>query len=210
MTTTVFFTACWRKARASVWLALLLACAWVQANGPAPNPAAITQLVVQRVDGELELSAEVQFELSAQVEDALHKGIPMFFVAEAEIVRERWYWTDRTVASATRHMRLAYQPLTRRWRLNVGSRPIETSGLGVTLAQTFDSLPEALASVQRFGRWQIARAADIPAENPHVLRFRFGLDVSQLPRPFQIGAVGQSEWSIAASASVRLPAEGGK
>jgi hypothetical protein len=164
--------------------------------------------MVQRVDGELELSAEVAFELTPQVEDALHKGIAMYFVAEAEIVRERWYWTDKTVASATRHMRLAYQPLTRRWRLNVGPRPIDSTGLGITLAQTFDSLPEALASVQRFGRWQIARVADIPADSPHVLRFRFGLDVSQLPRPFQIGAVGQSEWNITASGSVKLPAEG--
>ncbi len=117
---------------------------------------------------------------------------------------------DKTVASATRHMRLAYQPLTRRWRLAVGPRPIDTTGLGVTLAQTFDSLPEALASVQRFGRWQIARAADIPPDQTHLLRFRFQLDVSQLPRPFQIGAVGQSDWSIAASASMKLPAEGAR
>ncbi|WP_326538621.1 DUF4390 domain-containing protein [Pseudorhodoferax sp.] len=210
MTTTVFFTVCWRKAWASLSLALLLACGWAQAQAPAPGTAAITQLLVQRVDGELELSADVQFELSPQVEDALHKGIPMFFVAEVEIVRERWYWTDKLVASATRHMRLAYQPLTRRWRLNVGPRPIDTSGLGVTLAQTFDSLPEALASVQRLARWQIAHTADIPADSAHQLRFRFALDVSQLPRPFQIGAVGQSEWSIAASASMKLPAEGAK
>lgn len=184
--------------------------AQVQAHLPAPGAATITELMVQRVDGEIELSAEVQFELTTQVEDALLKGIPMFFVAEAEIVRERWYWTDKTVASATRHMRLAYQPLTRRWRLAVGPRPIDTTGLGVTLAQTFDSLPEALAGVQRFGRWQIARAADIPTDQAHLLRFRFQLDVSQLPRPFQIGAVGQSDWSIAASTSVKLPAEGAR
>jgi hypothetical protein len=191
-------------------MALLLLGPHVQAQQQEHRPAAITQLLVQRVDGELELSAEVQFELSAQIEDALHKGIPMFFVADAEIVRERWYWTDKTVAHATRYMRLAYQPLTRRWRLNVGPRPIDQSGVGVTLAQTFDDLPEALASVRRLARWQIAHAADLSADRDHVLRFRFSLDVSQLPRPFQIGAVGQSEWSIAASAALKLPAEGGK
>lgn len=176
----------------------------------AQTAAQVSELLVQRVDGELQLTAQVDFELTPQVEDALHKGIPMFFVAEVEIVRERWYWTDKQLAGTARHMRLAYQPLTRRWRLNVGPRPIDNAGLGVTLAQTFDSLPEALASVRRFSRWPVAHVADIPLDSAPLLRFRFGLDVSQLPRPFQIGAVGQSEWNIAASASLRLPPEGSK
>lgn len=182
----------------------------LHAQAPAPGTAQITELQVQRADGELQLSAQIRFELPHQVEDALQKGIPMFFVAEAEIVRERWYWTDLKQATAARHMRLAYQPLTRRWRLNTGPQPIDSAGLGLTLAQTYESLPEALAAVQRLSRWPVARTADIPGDRDHLLRLRFGLDVSQLPRPFQIGAVGQSEWNLAASVTMRLPPEGGK
>lgn len=209
MTTTVFFTHCWRNAWRSSWLALLLALGLMglarAQTAPAPGAAEITELQLERVDGELLLSANVQFQLTEQVEDALLKGIPMFFVAEAELLRERWYWTDLKLASEARHMRLAYQPLTRRWRLNVGPTPLGNAGLGVTLAQTFDSLAEALANVQRLSRWRIARAADVPGDA--MLRFRFSLDVSQLPRPFQIGAVGQSEWSISASKTLQLVQE---
>ncbi|KQP13529.1 DUF4390 domain-containing protein [Pseudorhodoferax sp. Leaf267] len=177
----------------------------------APGSAEITELQLEHADGELLLSANVQFKLTEQVEDALHKGIPMFFVAEAELLRERWYWTDLKVASEARHMRLAYQPLTRRWRLNVGSRPIGNLGQGVALAQTFDSLAEALASVQRLSRWRIASVAGLPGDaSSYMLRFRFALDVSQLPRPFQIGAVGQSEWNISASKTLQLGAEGAR
>ena len=37
--------------------------------------------------------------------------------------------------------------------------------------------------------------------------FRFRLDTSQLPRPFQIGVVGQADWNISVERSARLPLE---
>jgi hypothetical protein len=179
-----------------------------RAQQPATSVADITELQIERVEGELLLSANIKFELTGLVEDALLKGVPLFFVAEAEVVRERWYWTDQKVATEMRHMRLAYQPLTRRWRLNVGPRPLGSVGVGVTLAQTFDSLPEALAGVQRISRWRIAHASELDGDSAYLLRFRFALDISQLPRPLQIGAVGQAEWSISASRIARVGPEG--
>ena len=32
-----------------------------------------------------------------QIEDALNKGVALYFVQEAEIISERWYWRDKTV-----------------------------------------------------------------------------------------------------------------
>jgi hypothetical protein len=178
------------------------------AAGPVaaqPVAAEVTQLQVERAEDGLLLSAAVRFDLPAVVDDALAKGIPMFFVAEASVLRERWYWYDKRVASAMRHMRLSYQPLTRRWRLQVSSAPIGTSGL--VLGQSFDTREEAMAAVQRISRWRIAEPADVAPDTEHTIEFRFRLDVSQLPRPFQIGAVGQSEWNITAVRSQRLPVE---
>lgn len=164
--------------------------------------AEVTHMQVERSEDGVHLSATVHFELPAVVDDALAKGIPMFFVAEAAIYRDRWYWYDKRVASATRHFRLSFQPLTRRWRLQVSPTPIGNSGL--VLGQMFDSRDEALAALQRFSRWRIADAAEVDPESTHTVEFRFRLDVSQLPRPFQIGAVGQSDWNLSASRAVRL------
>jgi len=111
------------------------------------------------------------------------------------------------VTSAQRHMRLAFQPLTRRWRVAVSSGVITSSGLGVALNQSFDTLEEALAAVRRISGWRIAELADIEAGTRHRLDFRFRLDTSQLPRPLQIGALGQSDWTLGASASQRLELE---
>lgn len=173
--------------------------------GAQVQPAEVTQLQAQRSDEGVLLSAAVHFELPEVVEEALEKGIPMYFVAEATIYRERWYWYDKRVAFAARHMRLSYQPLTRRWRLQVSSEPIGNPG--TVLGQMFDTREEALAAVQRVSGWRIAANHDVDAESAHIIDFRFRLDVSQLPRPFQIGAVGQSDWIILAVRTQRLKFE---
>ncbi len=169
--------------------------------------AEVQQLHLQVADGGILLSGNVKFDLSGPVEDALYKGIPMHFVAEAEVFRNRWYWADSKVGSDARHMRLSYQPLTRRWRLNVSPTAMGNSGLGVTLNQNFESLTDALAVVQRFSQWKIADLPEGARESQYYVEFSFRLDVSQLPRPFQIGAVGQSDWNLGVSQTVQLGRE---
>ncbi len=188
-----------RAVRAAVACWALVFCATVLAEPPA---AEITQLRVERADEGVLLSANIKFDLPGVIDDALAKGIPMFFVAEAVLFRDRWYWYDKQMAAAERHMRLSYQPLTRRWRLVVSPTPIGNSGLA--LGQTFDTREEALAAVQRISHWKIADAADIDRDERYNVDFRFRLDVSQLPRPFQIGAVGQADWNISVMRNQRV------
>lgn len=165
--------------------------------------AELTALRTERTDDGILLSASVNFEMPAVVEDALLKGIPMIFVAESEIYRNRWYWTDKRVASASRSLRLAYQPLTRRWRLSLADGG---GGGRVALAQSYDTLAEAQSAIERISRWKIAESAEVDGSD-HSLVFRFRLDLGQLPRPFQIGMVGQREWQIALERSQRLRLE---
>jgi hypothetical protein len=195
------------------WLAAVLALACFLAFWPVRAPAqsgktaAVSQLKLEQADDGVYLNAQVQFELPNLVEEVLEKGIAIYFVAEAELYRERWYWTDQKVAHATRHMRLAYQPLTRRWRLNVSPVPITNSGFGVSLNQNFDTLSEALDGVRRVARLRLGDISEISDEGTHPVTFRFRLDTSQLPRPFQIGVVGQADWNISVERSARLPLE---
>lgn len=191
---THFFKSGWFK-QATRWVCLcglLLAVGLVQAQ----NAAEISQLRVDRLDDEILVSAQVQFELPSTVEDALQKGVPLFFVSEAEILRERWYWYDKRVGLAERHLRLAYQPLTRRWRLTVTSGAAKGSGLGLSLNQNFDTLSQALATIKRVSRWKIADATELDTSLKYRVEYRFKLDLSQLPLPFQIGTLGQADWDV--------------
>jgi hypothetical protein len=179
--------------------------AWAPGQASATE---ITQLRVERGEDGVHLSALVRFDLPLVVEDALLKGIPMFFVVEADIYRDRWYWTDPRVASTARTIRLAYQPLTRRWRVNIASGLItSSSGLRATLNQNYETLSEALSAIQRVARWKIAEAGDVDPDASYKLDFSFRLDLSQLPRPFQIGVAGQRDWNISAQAKDRLRLE---
>lgn len=208
---TVFTTHSLKSAAASVCRALarlLLGLCLCALLAPAPGLAAsteITQLRVERGDDGVFLSALVRFDLPGVVEEALSKGIPLFFVVETDIYRDRWYWTDQHVASAARTLRLAYQPLTRKWRVNIVPGLItSSSGLRATLNQNYDTLAEALSAIQRVARWKIAEASEVDPGSDYKIDLSFRLDLSQLPRPFQIGVAGQREWTIAAQLKERL------
>lgn len=148
-------------------------------NIPAHHSLELDRLSVQRSDEGLLLSYSVRLDLPKDLEQALSKGVAVVFVAEAEVFRSRWYWTDQSRGSATRRWRLAYQPLTRRWRLSLDG-----------LSRHYNSLPDALDALRRTDRWRIADTIPAGDEPDHYVDFSFRLDTDELPRPLQIGLGG--------------------
>lgn len=209
MTTTAFFTHSSRSGLLERAARLLIAIALVVfANvALAQSTAEFSQVRTERIEDEILVSAQIGFELPSAVEDALLKGIPMYFVVQADIAKERWYWYDKKVVSAERYMRIAYQPLTRRWRLNVSTGVDRAGSNGLALNQSFDTLQQAMGVVKRVFRWKVADAGELDGGGKHKLELRFRLDLSQLPRPFQIGAIGQSDWDVGASVVIPLVME---
>ncbi len=180
------------------------------AQTPIASPVEVTELRLERSEGALMLHSSLKLELSSGVEDALQKGMPIYFVTEAELTRDRWYWYDKKVGVVARHYRLAYQPLTRKWRLNVSREPIGAVGLASSLSQTFETLPEAMAAIRRTVNWKVADLADIDADQKLTLSYKFRLDVSQLPRPFQMTAGSQAEWNLSVQKTMRLQSDLGR
>ncbi len=176
----------------------------------ADTPVEMQGLLVERVDSAVTVSANLRFDLPLPLEEALLKGVSLYFVTEVEVVRERWYFYDKRVAHAERHIRLFYMPLTRRWRVNISPRPFSAGGLGMSLGQSYDTVEEAMTAVRRIAQWPIAQASDIDAEAKQNINVSFKLDLTQLPRPLQIGAAGQSEWNLSLNKSMRLVLEPGR
>lgn len=204
---TAFITHGFRKVRRALRPALLALGLWLLGGLALAGVAEIEQLRVERQDGALLLHASLKLELGPAVEDALLKGVPVNFVAEAELLRDRWYWYDQKLAQVNRHYRLVYQPLTRQWRLQVASEPIAAGVAGSSLAQTFESLQGALEAVRRQVGWKLLDAAERDADARQYLNYRFRLDISQLPRPFQIAAGNQTDWALSVSRTLRLQPE---
>lgn len=197
-----------RRAAALLRVLLLCCCSLLApARAHAQDFPPISDMHLEQSEEGVYLSAALHFDLPSLAQDALYKGIPMYFVLEAEVARERWYWYDRTIVQAERHLRLSYQPLTRRWRLNVSTMPFEKTGLGVVLGQNFDALADALDAMQRVARWKIAEPALAEIGASYNVQLVFRLDMSQLPRPFQISALGRSGWSLTLERRQRLTVE---
>ena len=168
-----------------VWATLAL-CLLMLVGSPAARaePITLDSFELARTDEGLVLSFSARFELSRTVEDALLKGVPLFFVAQADVFRDRWYWRDKEVASVTRTWRLAYQPLTRKYRVTFGG-----------LSQNYESLSEALTAVSRTINWKLADPSMLD-DGRHYVEFSYQLDTTQMPRPMQIGIGGQAEWAL--------------
>ena len=172
--------------------------AWAQSTVQLTEPS------IERGDDGAYLSATLDFALSPGMEDALSRGMPLTFVLQAEVMRERWYWYDKKVSGVERYFRLTYQQLSRRWRLHVSSAPIQSISLGVTLGNSYDSLSDAMLAVQKINRWKVADTLLLQKDVKQRLDLRFRLDLSQLPQALQFGNQANSEWNINFEQSFRL------
>ena len=169
-----------------VMLLAMLAPWAVQAQG-----VELKTLKVERQDGDLVLEFSTRLTLGPAIEDALRRGVPMYFTAQAAVYRNRWYWRDERLARGTRTWRLAYQPLTANWRLSTGG-----------LSQGYGSLSEALAPLTRVTGWPLLEGERLDAGERYYVEFSFKLDNSQLPQPMQIDLGG--DWKLGVERSLRV------
>ena len=140
-----------------------------------------------RVDeGDVLLSAEFDLALTPTLEEALQKGIPLYFTIEFDLTRARWYWVDEKIAEWSITYRVSYSSLTRQYR--VASGP---------LGQTFASLDDVERFIGRVSPRPVVRADALIKGVRYEAALRIRLDVTQLPKPFQVNALALREWQLA-------------
>ncbi len=144
-------------------------------------------------DEQVVLNADFALSLNSTLEEALQRGIPLYFLLEVDIQRPRWYWFDEKVLNHSTQYRVSWQPLTRQYRV--------ASGL---LSQTFDSLAEVERLIGRVTARQIANPSELEKGSRYDAVVRLRLDQNQLPKPFQVYALASREWQLA-SESRRIP-----
>lgn len=181
---TVFSTPFWRKFDlTAVLLAFVLAMpSLLAAQGHGID---VRQAAVTVSEDHYLLEADIDIVLSAPLEDALHKGIPLYFLLEFEMVRSRWYWFNDKAVSRQQHYRLQFNALTRQYRIGVGA-----------FYQNFPTLSEALQVMSKLRRREEIDPGTLSKGTSYMAALRLRLDTSQLPKPFNLNALGSREWSI--------------
>jgi Domain of unknown function (DUF4390) len=168
---------------------LVLAAALVVAVG-APRATAdvipVKSAELRVEEGEVLLNAEFEIALNPTLEEALQKGVPLYFVLDVELSRPRWYWLDEKVLATSTTWRVSYAPLSQQYRV--------ASGL---FAQNLASIAEVERLIGRVTSRPIVRADELQRGARYDAAVRLRLDVNQLPKPFQVNALASRDWQLA-------------
>jgi len=175
--------AAWGPAGVRALLAALLlaVAAPVLAEGIEAKSAAL----VPDDDGwSLEADFDIQF--SPRLEEAINRGVPLYFVVEFELARPRWYWLDEKPVQVSQTYKISYTPLLRQYRLSVGN-----------LYQNFTRLDEVTRVLSRLRGWHVADKGALKKDTTYQAGLRMRLDTAQLPKPFQVNAIASRDWTLA-------------
>ena len=183
-----FTTPSSRKTDILRWL-LTLCVFWCSTVFAAAAAIHIKSAEISQNAGDYYIEAKFDVELTHTLEDALNKGLPLHFIVEFELIRPRWYtlylWNN-SVLEFEQDSRLSYNALTRQYRLSRGA-----------LHQNFDTLNDALAVMGRLPPRFLADSGMLDQGKVYEAAIRMRLDVSQLPKPFQINALASRDWNLA-------------
>jgi hypothetical protein len=142
------------------------------------------------------LTADFKIVLPPSVEEALKRGVTLYFVSELAVHRSRWYWVDTDIESFEQTTKLSYNTLTRQYRLSRGG-----------LFQTFFELKDALRSVgyqtspsipaDRLDNSDGGYLSRLTKKNSQIgATASLRLDLTQLPKPLQVNALTSDQWSV--------------
>jgi len=179
-----FTTPFWKKFERFLLL-IALAVAAVPALSAQPHGIDVRRATVTPAEDSYLLEADIDIILSAPLEDALHKGISLYFMLEFEMVRPRWYWFNEKTVTMHQQYRLSFNALTRQYRIGVGA-----------FYQNFPTLAEALQVMSKIRRREDLESGSLVKGASYSASLRLRLDTSQLPKPFNLNALGSREWSL--------------
>ncbi len=140
---------------------------------------------IDAVDDGYQFNADIEITLNPTLKRALKKGIALYFVTDFRLVSPRWYWFDKRIARSKQRDSLSYYALTRQYRLSGGLQN-----------QSFSTLKEALRVLSRVRDRPIVENSKLIQNKEHIAKLRMRLDLSRLPKPFQVEALGSKEWNL--------------
>jgi hypothetical protein len=155
-----------------------------------------TQAAIKGVKAEVEVTApkveifaRYTVSLTAELDEALRNGLTLPFVYEFKLTKPRFYAWYRQVAegfgpNAQYIQRLSYQSLTKQYRISSNGN-----------ARHFNSLDEALSALGTIKNWSVLEGSNIAVED-FAGRLRLKLDLSQLPKTYQVSTLGNENWQL--------------
>ncbi len=167
------------------WIALALCASLAAASAARADGIEVTDVRLAATEDGVVLAADFAFELNPRLAEAITNGVPLYFAVEFELTRPRWYWFDEKAAVKRLQLRLSYHALSRHYRLSTG-----------VLQRNYATLEEALNVLRRVRNWQVVERGAGLADAAYDAAVRMRLDVTLLPKPFQLSAITSRDLNL--------------
>ncbi len=174
------------SARLLAWGVMALAIFAFALPTRAAEGIEVRSAAIEAVDEGWQLQAEFDINFSPRLEEAVNRGVPLYFVVEFEIARPRWYWFDEKPIQLTQTYKISYTPLLRQYRLSMGNG-----------YQNFTRFEEVTRVLSRLRGWHVADKGALRKDVAYQASLRMRLDPAQLPKPFQVNAIASRDWTLA-------------
>lgn len=159
---------------------------WAAAFAAQAEGFAIKSANLELKDEVYHLNALLEVSLNRTLEDALNHGLPLNMVLEFKLLKSRAFWFDEEIAAVQQNLRLSYHALTRHYQLS--------SNL---TQKNFVSLTQLLEELSDVRGWPVLDRSLVKKRYSYVASLRLRLDLSQLPQPLQVNAIGSKDWNLA-------------
>lgn len=139
------------------------------------------------IDGVYYLNADIEYSLDEPALKALESSLPLTIKVEIELIRDRRFVWDETVAKLEHVDQIAYHPLSQRYLV----RELATGEV-----ESFASYRAAIA--------RLGQVSDVPVIDQRLLdpdaryrvRIRASLDLSEYSAPLRVYAKFWQDWTI--------------
>ncbi len=165
---------------------LLTSLAWAEGISATRAQALVTN------NGQLSINTRFNTQLPDQLKQALQKGVPLHFdlnyqLTSPTIAAYRTRINNLVGGDNLIQYKLAYHPLTSRYRVSMG-----------TFSTEYNSLDTALKAVGAVANWKVLNSGTLKDTSIHDIQadVRLSLSIGQLPRPFQINALTSRNWQL--------------
>ncbi|SET42810.1 protein of unknown function [Nitrosomonas marina] len=175
----------WRGFTSLIIIIISGTCFLYAANSHAYGSIQVRSFKLATADSGYAVSINSAIELNPTLEQALEKGVVLYFVNKFTLVESRWYWFDKEVARIKTRTGLRYHALTRRYILS-----------DHTFSRSYTTLSDALVALQRLRDHPLTIYHELRSNVQYNATLRLWLDLTRMPKPFQVEALGSSAWNL--------------
>lgn len=177
-----------RACKRHSWLAGFIVIATLAAS-VADAQFRVANIAPRFVGQALALSGTLDLGLTAKVEEALSKGIPMEVVIDIILYRERSVVWDARIQTWGLRRQISYHALSRQY-LVTGHRP------DVGAVESFMSLQTALANMGSLDELNLPLRRELDGAGKYYVEVRASLDIESLPAPLRPVAYTSFAWHL--------------